>query len=207
MNISKILSLVCLCVICAYPYIHNKSEQSVEQHMGRINIHALFHIGYMCCTVCCNLSMSPGINCLRFSPENINQLSTSFQCQPSCCTATGSLTIITLRWAITDREISHLGCSDNKRWRWRSKPPHHSEWANRNRWEMVGKYDKFSPVINPICWLNFMSGWAEITSRHTINSNIFLMNEFNIVIIIMLDPLLVFLSSYFLQVWLFSGIS
>lgn len=43
-----------------------------------------------------------------------------------------------------------------------------------------------------------------ITSRCTINSNIFLMNEFDI--IIMSDWLLVFISPYFLHVWLFSRI-
>lgn len=44
-----------------------------------------------------------------------------------------------------------------------------------------------------------------ITSGHIINSNMFLMNEFDI--IIMQDWLLVFISLYFLHVWLFSWIS
>lgn len=76
--------------------------------MGGITIHVLHHTGsrpllyysrFMALTeqlfqvvhpatatqACCNLCLSPGINCLRFLffflPENINQLSTSFQCQ------------------------------------------------------------------------------------------------------------------------------
>lgn len=44
-----------------------------------------------------------------------------------------------------------------------------------------------------------------ITSRHTVNSNMFLMNDFDI--IIMPDRLLVFISPYFLRVWPFSRIS
>lgn len=44
-----------------------------------------------------------------------------------------------------------------------------------------------------------------ITSGHIINSNIFLMNEFDI--IIMPAWLLVFINSYFLNVWHFSRIS
>lgn len=44
-----------------------------------------------------------------------------------------------------------------------------------------------------------------ITSGHTINSNIPLMNDFDI--IIMADVLLVFIRPYFLHVWLVLGLA
>lgn len=73
------------------------------------------------------------------------------------------------------------------------------------RWEIARKMAHHLIFSQLITFHFKMKTRCLITSGHIINSYIFLMNEFDI--IIMPDWLLVFTSPYFLHVWPFSRIS